>query len=278
MYTKKCCICNRTFFPSSKRKATCSDECKQKLYVQSLYGSYRSCNPLTETQKQVVFGSFLGDGYLAKAKQYGHFYLAFEHSTKQTEYVQWKSKLLGSLNGNISKRDRFDKRTGNTYHSIRCRSKIHPEITEVRKSFYRNGKKEVSRKMLNMLTPLGIAIWFMDDGFGVHYRYLNKNWNKWNTLRHGELCLGNVSERESKTVKKYFRVMLGIETKHFCNKRGCYYLRMNGTEFKKFVQIVGQYIIPSMRYKVEVWKDNSIIPSYNITPLETEGEDIVQIK
>lgn len=232
-------------------------------------GYRKRYEPLTDTQKQVIFGSFLGDGYLGKKTESGDYFVTFEHSKKQLEYVQWKSKLLCNINGSIDERSRFDKRTNRIYHFVRCRSKTHPEITAIRKSFYSDGKKEIKRKMLNMLTPLGLAVWFMDDGSATRKVYFNKSSNKQCTACNATLSLGNISERESKTVKKYFKVMLGIDTKYYKYRtQNCFILRFNATEFKKLVLIIAPYIIPSMRYKIEIWKNPDFtIPPYNITPL-----------
>ena len=262
-FTKKCVICNKSFFPKDDRRETCSNKCRQLFYIKNRHSKLPA---ITEEQEQVILGTLLGDGYLLRQSLYGTHILCLEHSIKQKAFLEWKMEKLGSLKGCIDERQRYDKRTNKVYGLIRGKSKVHPIFSELKKEYYR-GKKVIRRKFLNRLTALGLATWFMDDGHGSHRRYVAKS-GKRGIARYAEISLGDVSEREAITVKKYFRTMLNIETKLYKNGKNCFILRFNSTEFKKLVQIIGEYIIPEMRYKIELWEDNTFIPSYNIVPLQ----------
>lgn len=113
-------------------------------------------------KEQILLGTLLGDAYIAKLKNKEKtFSIKWEHSIKQEKYVMWKAE--NSLdNYSIYKRSRLDSRTNNIYHSIICYSRK-DNYQYYRKLFYKE-HKEVSQEVLDMLKPLGIAVWFMDDG------------------------------------------------------------------------------------------------------------------
>lgn len=112
-------------------------------------------------REQILIGTLLGDAYIPRLKEYYTHGIAWEHSLKQEEYALWKAE--SSLdNYFVKRRDRTDSRTGNTYHSILCHS-IKDNYIYYRKIFYLESK-QVSQQILDMLEPLGIAVWFMDDG------------------------------------------------------------------------------------------------------------------
>lgn len=113
-------------------------------------------------KEQILLGTLLGDAYIGKlyhrAKSYS---IKWEHCLKQEEYALWKAN--NSLdNYSFCKRDRLDSRTGNIYKSITCYS-TKDDYKYYRSLFYKE-HKEVSQEILNMLQPLSIAVWFMDDG------------------------------------------------------------------------------------------------------------------
>lgn len=113
-------------------------------------------------KEQILLGTLLGDAYIGKLQGRSKTYsIGWEHCLEQEEYALWKAD--NSLdNYSICKRSRLDNRTNNTYHSIICYS------TKDNYEYYRNlfysETKEVSQEVLDMLEPLGITVWFMDDG------------------------------------------------------------------------------------------------------------------
>jgi phage recombination protein Bet len=114
-------------------------------------------------QNQILLGSLLGDGTLASQKgRNGCTYFSEAHSEKQSEYLLWKSKNLSTFNPTI-----FTykvKVKGCNYDVVKMTTKSCSYFYNLRKDFYKDGKKIVSKDILNQLNDLGVAIWFMDDG------------------------------------------------------------------------------------------------------------------
>lgn len=114
-------------------------------------------------KEEILIGTLLGDGSIGKLQGRSKSYkIKWEHCRKQEEYAIWKAEQsLESFS--IYRRSRLDKRTGNTYHSTTIYSTVN-DYKDLRFLFYPKGIKEVSEEVLSKLTPLSIAVWFMDDG------------------------------------------------------------------------------------------------------------------
>lgn len=111
--------------------------------------------PVGEEQLQVLLGSLLGDGGLeAPPKGSIHWGLAIKHSLKQTNYALHKANLLGALVRSI----RYPK------DRIRIRTVRHPILSNLAQSLIKDGRKSVSPEVFQQITPLGLAVWYMDDG------------------------------------------------------------------------------------------------------------------
>ena len=111
---------------------------------------------VTNRQEEILIGSLLGDAYITKRGQ-----IQFEQIEKQKEYLFWKHTELSSISyKNISEVKRFDKRFSKTNVSYRFWTRQY--FLSWRKKYYPNNKKIVPKDI--QLTPLALAIWYMDDG------------------------------------------------------------------------------------------------------------------
>ena len=57
-----------------------------------------------------------------------------------------------------------DKRTGKIYKSIYFRTLTLPCLNEYHDIFYKNKVKIIPKNLDELLTPIGLAYWIMDDG------------------------------------------------------------------------------------------------------------------
>src|SRR5438477_1764566 len=112
---------------------------------------------LSEQQWQVVLGSLMGDGNVSPNLRGGsgvRFRLG--HGARQAAYLDWKVSLLG----NIECSRRVDGR-GAVFADFTPL----PELEELRRAVYLGaGKKHLSWNYLKALTPLALAVWYLDDG------------------------------------------------------------------------------------------------------------------
>src|SRR5262245_21036075 len=106
----------------------------------------------------VIVGSLLGDGYLTPNGS-----LQIEHCLAQAAYTSWKYQMLEPIAGRLpAVVERYDSRTQKTYRSLRFYTKA--VLKSFRDGFYQDRKKIVPANLGDILDPLAVAVWFMDDG------------------------------------------------------------------------------------------------------------------
>lgn len=183
-------------------------------------------------QMQVIVGGLLGDSSLRN--QYGTPILVFSHSLKQEEYAKYKSKLLGKdfMIGEFYS-EYLDERTNNTYKKLNLYSVATPSLNKLYELFYVNKVKRVLRETLDMLDPLGLAIWYMDDG------YINAN---------GACSLSTncFTEEEKDLTIDYFKSKYSIT----CTKHSSGILYMTVKSSVIFINLIKNFIHPTLYYKV----------------------------
>ena len=185
---------------------------------------------LTQEQKSIVIGSILGDGYLRVVPGRRDAFLEINHSITEKPYVDWKYKKLKNLVKSAPK-----PRKGNGKRiAYRFLTRQHPELTKLYWRFYRNKKKIIPDNI--KLTPLIIAVWFMDDG-SRSYRsyYLNTQ------------CFDYLSQ---KRLIQMIKKQCGIDCS--LNRDKQYYrIRIKQHSAERFRKLINDYVIPAMKYKLE---------------------------
>src|SRR5215212_6635646 len=112
---------------------------------------------LSPQQWQVLLGGLMGDGHLAPNRR-GRSGVRFRmgHGVKQADYLDWKASLLGNIEQTRSTRPNG---------SVHVDLTPLPELGELREVVYwGDGKKHLTWDYLKALTPLALAVWYMDDG------------------------------------------------------------------------------------------------------------------
>ena len=186
--------------------------------------------------EQVLLGSLLGDGCLIIKKDQINPIYAEVHSLAQEDYMIWKNKTFGCT---IRKYGYYDKRTKKTYHRCYIESKTNLVYTHYYSLFYPKGKKIVTSEILNLLKPLGMAVWFCDDG---SYNYRND---------YIELSTKGFSIKENQIICNYFKRKYGLNFK--INKAGNIQLGVSDT--KRFIHLIRDYVHELMHYKLGLDKD-----------------------
>lgn len=205
---------------------------------------------MNKYNKGLLIALAIGDGHLKSRKDkrwnYTQNEICFIHCEKQKDYIEYKSELLLNMfGGNQPKVHKFN---NSGYIGYRM-SKTHKYFRIIYKLLYPNGKKYISRQCLNFLSPKGIAIWYMDDG--------NLAKKKKNGKIHAyELYLNTfVSDEENQTIIDYFKEVWNIKFSKVKNNGG-YRLRCGTIEARKFINIIKEYVLPSMQYKIDISKKN----------------------
>ncbi|MDO8667706.1 MAG: LAGLIDADG endonuclease [bacterium] len=186
---------------------------------------------LTQEQKSIIIGSILGDGYLRIIKGRKNAFLEINHSIKQWQYVEWKYQKLKNLVGGLPK----SRRGKGERIAYRFYTKQHPELTKLLHQFYQNGKKIFPEKL--MLDPIILAVWYMDDG---------------SKCRISDVYL-NTQQFDNESQERIINALSKSKLLARLNKDKSYFrIRFLKSSLPKLKNLIKRYIIPSMRYKIEL--------------------------
>ncbi len=192
---------------------------------------------MTQKQDQIIIGSILGDGCLEKNGT--NHRLRFFHSPKQIEYLFWKYNSLIDLTISRPKTSftALQKKTKKRYLTCHFSTLTLKELNCYRELFYQNKKKIVPLKIKKLLTPLALAVWYMDDGY------------KRNDCSALRINSDSFTLNEQQILKNALEENFNIEV--HIHKKGKYFnLYIPSKYSQKFSKIVCPYIVPSMRYKL----------------------------
>lgn len=207
---------------------------------------------LTKQQKGLLLALCLGDGCLRKPhpKTKG-VQLEIGHSIKQLDYCTYKRDLVYEILGGVKmpkigfKKSKL-KGYETEYQSCRF-TKTHDYFIYLRRLLYPNGRKTITREILDMLDARGLAIWYMDDG-SCYYKYSEITGEPiMIDLRISTHCF---TSEEHDVMVEYFKSVWNINFYKFYSKtRDCYCLRANKVAALKFIDLVKPFVIQSMQYK-----------------------------
>lgn len=208
--------------------------------------------PLSKKVESIILGSLLGDGSLTISEKYRNARFSFRHSRVQKEYFQWKADELKEITSDRSQwiQGTEEKPDGWGTIKFRFQSAAMPALTELHHLTHKGtsgSKAKIRRVWLNKLTPLSIAIWWLDDGSLV------------SDSRQGVLCTDSFLFEEVGILQKYLEVVWNVRTSiGKIGKTEHYRLWIRSTEeLKKFLRIIIPHIfIENMLYKILlVYKD-----------------------
>src|SRR3989344_7941232 len=114
---------------------------------------------LSKRQRELIVGLLLGDGHLETQNAGRTYRLKVEHGAAQRDYLVWLAKEFQEwIQTDWYEKQRGDKKVyGFTTVS-------HPAFRFYAQQFYRDGKKRMPPLIKRLMSPLALAIWFLDDG------------------------------------------------------------------------------------------------------------------
>lgn len=187
---------------------------------------------ISQIQKEILFGTLLGDGNIQRQKQ--HSYSGrYNHCLEQDVYCTHIKKQLGLLTTEIRYSERFCKKYNKTYYSSYFCLKNNYNLREFYDMFYikENCKKDVPLDLL-LLTPRALAYLFMDDGSANGKCTISIALCSFSI--EGLLRLKDFLYEKYEiniTIRKDFKVYFPAESA------------------RKFYHLTKEYIIPEMMYK-----------------------------
>jgi recombination protein RecA len=198
---------------------------------------------LSDQQMQVILGSLMGDGNLSPnvcGRSGTRFRLG--HGAKQSAYLDWKVSLLGNIECS---------RTVNAKGAVFADFTPLPELAELHDVVYMgDGKKHLTWEYLKALTPLALAVWYMDDGcFVLRSKGLQER------TRGGsgriEICIEAMSPGSRERLVQYLRDSHGLDIRLTSRGRlGKATLIFSTSASERFQKLVAPYVHSSMEYKL----------------------------
>jgi len=189
----------------------------------------------------IIVGSLLGDGWGEKRINSTRFHI--HCSQKNVEYLMWLHKFLSTRGYCSPIKPKINKQIatkGAIYYSIKIKTWSFSSFNWIYNMFYKNQVKVVPLNISNYLTPLALAIWFMDDG-----------------SKHTSGVLFHTNSFKKEEVELLQKVLMGLykltstlhKKEHKDPSRG-YLIYIPKRDLPLFISIIESHIVPSMRYKL----------------------------
>jgi len=242
---------------------------------------------LTNTQKQIILGSVLGDGGIESCKRFEQGLptaVKFMQSSKRSKYFFFKTfvlaehiRLVRPQTGGWSKAPVWHATT----HS-------NPIIRQFIKKIglVKNGKKVITKEIFDFLDPIGLAIWFCDDGSrGTKMGKIDpQKYSGFITFStHG------FTKKDNQVIIDCIKKKWDISFQLKEDKRGKgFYLYSSGDEIKKFFDLIRPYIPFCMAYKLpeslrdgcgSYWQTYKEVPFWDLyedTVIKSESKEFAK--
>ena len=212
---------------------------------------------LNSDQVQALIGSFLGDGCVTNISK-NRFRLKVLHGDRQSAYCEWKASIFNVPTRTVSNNG-YSKKAAVSFTSKSF--DIDVDIP--------SKKDTCPQWILDNIGPLGLAIWFMDDG------------STSKLLNSARIATCSFDEESQDRIVGCFK-RFGID----CEKRfvkysgrrypGYWEIFFKKEGFKKLIKIIEPFIHPSMSYKIG--KKTCNIPKVNTEFLDYGTVPVTHVK
>ncbi len=213
---------------------------------------------LTSHQKEVLFGTLLGDGSLKLQKNYKELRFAMKHSIQQKEWFYWKVHQLANLasyNSVFEQNEPYSKaKPGVIYTKLRFQTRALPCLTSIHNTCYTNNQLDFTKPWLyRHITEKSLAVWWLDDGSVMKIK------------RRGKLATQGFTRNQNQQLKDFFfkkwKIRCSVCTTFYkSSQKVYYYLQFNTEMLKRLLKLIMPFIpVKSMVYKaLLVYKNKSL--------------------
>ena len=190
---------------------------------------------MNKEYRNLLIALSIGDGHIDKTGA-----IIVVHSSKQKEYVQYKLDLVRKYNSSVKMFERQS--NGTLQYGFRIPATKYSKL--LRRILYPDGKKTITKKLLNRIGLIGLSIWWGDDGS------TSKKKNKSGGIKATVSTLSTqVSKEENQIIIDWFLETYGIRFGQ--RKMKNHYSLICGTgEGRKLTTLLLPYTIESMQYKL----------------------------
>lgn len=170
-------------------------------------------------------------------------HLQFAHKDADREYAEYKVQLLGYLN-ETKLIESSNTVKGIKYPCVVGRTLSHPFYNKLSDHMYYDRRKTVTEHVMKCLTPLGLALWYMDDGTLAG----EMGW------RNPFICSHNFNQAENDLMCRMIHKKFGITfrtTKKNTNGKTYYWMRLRRKDREKFFDIIREFVPNCMKRKID---------------------------
>jgi len=211
------------------------------LEVYALYSreieAYKKKLKLSRQQREAVVGLLLGDAHLETQNGGRTYRLKIEYSVKKKEYCMHIYQLFKEW-VLTPPREKQARNNGHQSVNIAFSTLSHGAFRFYAQQFYKEGKKVVPPIIKKLLTPIGLAYWFMDDGSIKSHESKGVIFNT-----------QGFKNQDVDLLVEVLKSKWGLNAWKRKQKEGNQ-IYVSGYDLDKFLQLIGNLIHPIMRYKL----------------------------
>ncbi len=196
---------------------------------------------LSDFQTTALRGTLMGDGALSPTRSGLGARFRYSHGPAQTEYADWKASLFANVES--SRHVREDGVVTFDFHPM-------PELADMRHAVYVDGKKVFDDDYLKSLTPLSLALWYMDDAnFTVRSKGLQERTD--GLTGRITICVEAMEHETRQRLVSYLADTWGVRaTLRESGAAKKAILVFTNAESAKFQALIAPFVHPSMEYKL----------------------------
>lgn len=206
---------------------------------QKLLEKYKKTLKLSSLQKEVLIGLLLGDGHIEVLPNKKSARLKVEYSSKNSDYVDFLYQTYKNLVRMTPKSRLRNDSFGKKLARIGFNTLSLPNFLYFRDLFYKDKKKIVPSNISELLTKIGLAVWFMDDG-----SYKSRE------CRGKLLCTHNFRSEEIDILCQVLFYKFGLKATPRKQVDGIE-IYIHASSFSNLKELVFPYLVPSFRYKLD---------------------------
>jgi recombination protein RecA len=196
---------------------------------------------LSDFQWEALRGTLMGDGALSSSRSGYGARFRYSHGKKQRAYADWKASLFSNVE--CSRYVRTDGVVTFDFTPL-------PELAPLRQEVYADKKKVFGDDYLKGLSPLSLALWYMDD---ANLTVRSKGVQKRTAGRTGRasICVEAMEPATRERLMAYLADTWGIRAKLVASgKARKAVLIFANDETAKLHALIAPFVHPSMDYKL----------------------------
>jgi hypothetical protein len=192
---------------------------------------------LDKKRRSILIGTVLGDAHLETQNRGRTYRLKIEHSIKQSTYVNWLYEQFREWVRTPPK-SKFKYINSTKYENYGFQTLSTGQFRFYAKKFYDDsGRKVVPMQVGHWLTPLALAVWFMDDG-------------SYKSKYHRAVILNTqgFGKKDINFLQNALLIRYGLETSIRKQSDGLQLMAV-GIYAEQFYKIVQPHVLPDFTYK-----------------------------